>query len=267
MTESRKMLGNMLLLLTAVIWGTAFVFQRVGMDSIEPVTFNAARMWLAAAAIGLVAVFTAEKSLQDDTLNTGFTTDSTLDTALADRQDKLQSEVETIKKNMVTKSDLSDLIKLFESGISNEEVLILNGEPFKADRAYQKIYKKAQENIIMVDDYLGIKTLHHLSHAEITVDVTIISDNKGYNPLRLTEYNDFLTEYPGRNITFRKSVNKVHDRYIVLDYGTKTMKVYHCGASSKDAGKKITTITEIKGGDVYRDIIKSLLTNPLLTLN
>ena len=186
---------------------------------------------------------------------------------LADRQDKLQSEVETIKKNMVTKSDLSDLIKLFESGISNEEVLILNGEPFKADRAYQKIYKKAQENIIMVDDYLGIKTLHHLSHAEITVDVTIISDNKGYNPLRLTEYNDFLTEYPGRNITFRKSVNKVHDRYIVLDYGTKTMKVYHCGASSKDAGKKITTITEIKGGDVYRDIIKSLLTNPLLTLN
>ena len=90
MTESRKMLGNMLLLLTAVIWGTAFVFQRVGMDSIEPVTFNAARMWLAAAAIGLVAVFTAEKSLQDDTLNTGFTTDSTLDTALADRQDKRQ---------------------------------------------------------------------------------------------------------------------------------------------------------------------------------
>ncbi len=63
---------------------------------------------------------------------------------LADRQDKLQGEVETIKKNMVTKSDLSDLMKLFESGISNEEVLILNGEPFKADWAYQKIYKKAQ---------------------------------------------------------------------------------------------------------------------------
>ena len=55
------MLGNMLLLLTAVIWGTAFVFQRVGMDSIEPVTFNAARMWLAAAAIGLAAVLTGKK--------------------------------------------------------------------------------------------------------------------------------------------------------------------------------------------------------------
>ena len=67
------MLGNLLLLLTAVIWGTAFVFQRVGMDSIEPITFNAARMWLAAAAIGLVAVLTGKKKdLQVEGSETGF---------------------------------------------------------------------------------------------------------------------------------------------------------------------------------------------------
>ena len=36
------MLGNLLLTLTAMIWGTAFVGQRVGMESIEPFTFNAA---------------------------------------------------------------------------------------------------------------------------------------------------------------------------------------------------------------------------------
>ena len=41
-----------------MIWGTAFVAQRVGMDSIEPITFNAARMWLAAVAIGAVAILT-----------------------------------------------------------------------------------------------------------------------------------------------------------------------------------------------------------------
>ena len=66
MKKNRKMLGNLLLLLTAMIWGTAFVGQRVGMDSIEPVTFNAARMWLAAAAIGLVAVLTGKKSESQD---------------------------------------------------------------------------------------------------------------------------------------------------------------------------------------------------------
>ena len=43
---------------TALIWGTAFVFQRVGMESIEPITFNAARMALAAVAVGMVALLT-----------------------------------------------------------------------------------------------------------------------------------------------------------------------------------------------------------------
>ena len=56
--KNRKLLGNLLLLLTAMIWGTAFVAQRVGMDAIEPITFNAARMWLAAVAIGAVAFLT-----------------------------------------------------------------------------------------------------------------------------------------------------------------------------------------------------------------
>ena len=56
--KNRKLLGNLLLLLTAMIWGTAFVAQRVGMDSIEPITFNAARMWLAAVALGAVAILT-----------------------------------------------------------------------------------------------------------------------------------------------------------------------------------------------------------------
>ena len=84
-----------------------------------------------------------------------------------------------------------------------------------------------------MDDYIGIKTLYHLAHAKANASLTIISDNKARPPLRQTEYNDFLTENPGRSITFIQSANRAHDRYIVLDEGTKDMKVYHCGASSK----------------------------------
>lgn len=73
MVKNRKMLGN-ILLLTAVIWGTAFVFQRVGMDSIEPITFNAGRMWLAAGATGLVAVLTGKKNVpQNEIPDAGYT--------------------------------------------------------------------------------------------------------------------------------------------------------------------------------------------------
>ncbi len=55
--REKRILGNALLILTAVIWGTAFVAQRVGKDSIEPFSFTAARMCLAALAVGLLACF------------------------------------------------------------------------------------------------------------------------------------------------------------------------------------------------------------------
>lgn len=47
--DTKKLLGNSLLLLTAVIWGSAFVAQRVGMEYVGPLTFVAVRFWMAAA--------------------------------------------------------------------------------------------------------------------------------------------------------------------------------------------------------------------------
>ena len=178
------------------------------------------------------------------------------------------SEIKTeIRENMVSKAELSDFIKLFSYESRNEEVLILDGEPFKADLAYQHIYGKAELSIIVIDDYLGLKTLHHLASAKKEVQITIISDNKGKNPLRLSEYNDFLKEYPDIKIRFITSSGRIHDRYIALDFGTENEKLYHCGASSKDAGHKITTITEIKGVADYKTTLISLLLNRELKLN
>lgn len=42
-----KAKGNLLLLLTALIWGSAFVAQSVGMDYIGPFTFSAVRNLIA----------------------------------------------------------------------------------------------------------------------------------------------------------------------------------------------------------------------------
>ena len=40
---SKKMQSNILLLITAFIWGSAFVAQKSGMDYIQPFTFNGIR--------------------------------------------------------------------------------------------------------------------------------------------------------------------------------------------------------------------------------
>ena len=61
MIKNQKMIGNLLLTLTALIWGTAFVFQRKGMESIEPITFTSARMALAAVAVGNAAFIFTKK--------------------------------------------------------------------------------------------------------------------------------------------------------------------------------------------------------------
>ena len=88
--------------------------------------------------------------------------------ALTTKVNENSSDIKKIKDNMVTKTDLSDFMKLFDNGVNAEEILILNGQPFKADEAYQKIYKKAKKNIIVIDDYIGIKTLRHLATAKKT---------------------------------------------------------------------------------------------------
>ncbi|MBR1797605.1 MAG: ORF6N domain-containing protein [Clostridiales bacterium] len=187
--------------------------------------------------------------------------------ALVDKVEKNSQEIKQIQESMVTKADLSDIMKLFDQGLNNEEILILDGSPFKADEAYQKIYRSAKGKITIVDDYIGTKTLHHLAHSKKNVKITIISDNAARPRLTIAEYNDFITENPRRSIVFLQSLHRAHDRYIVLDEGTENMKVYHCGASSKDAGKRITTITRIVDIEDYKATIKSMLGNPALVLS
>ena len=185
---------------------------------------------------------------------------------LADRQKKLESDVKEIKDTMVTKTDLSGFMELFDEGMRYEETLICEGQLLKADLVYQEIYKKAKNNIIVIDDYIGVKTLYHIAHAKTSVARTIITDNRGANPLRKTEYEDYLTEYPGKEIRFLKTNNKTHDRFIVADYGTKNVRAYLCGSSSKDSGKRVTMIMEMKDPENIKDTVEKFIHNPELKL-
>ena len=61
-------------------------------------------------------------------------------------------------------------------------------------------------------------------------------------------------------VTSRKK--DFHDRLIVLDYGEETELVYHCGASSKDAGKKLCAINQITETAIIHPVIDRLLLLP-----
>ena len=59
---SKKMQSNILLLLTAIIWGSAFVAQKSGMEYVEPFTFNGIRTFIGGLVLIPVIFFMEKKN-------------------------------------------------------------------------------------------------------------------------------------------------------------------------------------------------------------
>ena len=178
--------------------------------------------------------------------------------------DKVANIVDTLG-NVVTRSELANVMQDFGKMTIRRDWLILNGQPVEADLAYRQIYSSATKTIFVVDNYIGLKTLVHLKDVPADVEITLFSDNIG-GRLHLTEYNDFIREYPNCSLSIKSSGGIFHDRYIVIDYNTAKEQIYHCGASSKDGGNKVTTITAVTDGSIYHTVIDQLLQNPILVL-
>ena len=183
---------------------------------------------------------------------------------LRDVEDQVAEVMDTLN-NVVHKSELSDLILDLSNPQLKYGFLLLNGQPIEANLAYKDIYSIAKKSIYIVDNYIGVKTLVLLKDVPSSVEVIIFSDNIGKG-LHTLEYQDFCKEYPFRKITFQKSGGEFHDRYIIIDWNTEHQRIYHCGASSKDAGQRITSITEMVDQMIYTDLINNLLKNPVLKL-
>ena len=184
-----------------------------------------------------------------------------------DHDERLVEVIERLN-DTVKKSEISPIMLDFGKAEIKREFLFLDGQPMKADVAYISIYAQAKKSIHIVDDYIGTKTLHLLQDIKNGVSVTVFSDN-AYNILSASDYRDYQRQFPGRTITFQKTMGKAHDRFIVLDYGTKDERVFHCGPSSKDAGNKLAAVTEFAEGDVKKamhDVVSGMQGNPNLRL-
>ncbi len=165
-----------------------------------------------------------------------------------DRFDSIQRSIDTLNENFVSDKDFKNFV-------------IYKGQKFEADAAYIDIYQQAQKSIYVVDDYVNTKTLQLLSQKQVGVEVVLFTENghgkRGF--LTTPVVNDFIQEYPPLRI---KSNSDCHDRLIVLDYGLPTEQAYHCGASSKDAGKKLCAINVILETSMIHPVIDKLLLAP-----
>lgn len=67
MTNYKKIRGNILLLIAAFIWGTAFVAQKEGVNVLHPCTYNGIRSFCGALALCPVIMFTDMRSKKKGT--------------------------------------------------------------------------------------------------------------------------------------------------------------------------------------------------------
>lgn len=174
---------------------------------------------------------------------------------IADRQKKTEQDMQAIQKRIDT------LNENFVSDKDFKNFVIYKGQKFEADAAYIDIYQQARKSIYVVDDYVNTKTLQLLSQKQSGVEVVLFTENghgkRGF--LTTAVVNDFIQEYPPLRI---KPNSDCHDRLIVLDYGLTTEQAYHCGASSKDAGKKLCAINVIVETSMIHPVIDKLLLVP-----
>ena len=92
------------------------------------------------------------------------------------------------------------------------------------------IFNKVKEEIIIIDNYAGKELLDLLK--KINKKIIIVSKNID-EPLK----RKYKSQY--NNVSFINN-NSFHDRFIILDKN----KLYSCGASFKDLGKKCFAINE-----------------------
>lgn len=147
--------------------------------------------------------------------------------AMEDRIDRrLQEHTEQIH-------ELQDKVDFFvRTSLPPVEQVFFEGEFFEARVLLEKIIKTAQKRVVIIDAYIDAATFEMLDVRAKGVTADIYSDGL-YKTLRDT-HNASAGVQP---INTHKWSTASHDRWLIVDD-----RLYHCGHSVKDLGKKLSAI-------------------------
>lgn len=127
-----------------------------------------------------------------------------------------------------------------------KQKIFFDGQIYDAYNLIVKIIKRANNKILIIDNYIDDTILELLTKKKKDVEVVVLtSENSNITKLDIQKFNK---EYPILKIA---KTNKFHDRFIVVD----NKELYHCGASIKDLGKKCFGINKIEDKSIIERII------------
>ncbi|MBR1413516.1 MAG: ORF6N domain-containing protein [Bacilli bacterium] len=140
---------------------------------------------------------------------------------------------------------IDDLFDKFNPKDITKNYLFFEGEFYDAYSVLLNIFDKSKEEIIIIDNYAGKELLNILKK----IDRKIIIISKNIDEILKKKYE---SQYS--NITFINN-SSFHDRFIIID----REKLYSCGASFKDLGKKCFAINEMKSQELIDSLLNRII--------
>ena len=124
--------------------------------------------------------------------------------------------------------------------------IFFDGQIYDAYSLIVDIIRRANNKILIIDNYIDDSVLKMLAKKKNNVEVVILTSDK--SNIENLDIKKFNKEYPILKVA---KTNKFHDRFIIID----NKEMYHLGASIKDLGKKCFAINRIEDMEIIEKII------------
>ena len=125
--------------------------------------------------------------------------------------------------------------------------IFFQGQIYDAYSLIIDIIKRANQKILIIDNYIDDSIFKMLTKKKKNVEVKIVTSSK--SKIQNLDIQKFNKQYPSLKVTY---TNQFHDRFIVID----EKELYHCGASIKDLGKRCFAINKIEDREIIEKIIE-----------
>ena len=150
-----------------------------------------------------------------------------------------------------TQSELTNRVEKLENKYPElAGKVFYDGQMWDAMFCIEKLISKARRSIVLIDDYVDNQTLDMLSRKQDKVSVILVTDDRN-TKLTAKEVQSFNDQYGGLEIRYSR---KFHDRFLILD----NEELYYCGASLKDAGRKVFALGRIHDSEYLYGILSRI---------
>lgn len=133
--------------------------------------------------------------------------------------------------------DLTDKVDFFiRASLPPKEGVFFNGQIFDAHEFICSLIKRANNRIILIDNYVDESVLVQLDHRNAGVSALIYTGE--ISRTFRQSVNRHNRQYAPVEV---KTADRIHDRFLIIDN-----TLYHIGASIKDLGKKLFAFSKME---------------------